>query len=200
METAENIEQEIDNEIEENQIDTQVVGKKKWYVIHTYSGHENKVKNNLLRRSGSMGMGNRIFQVEVPEEKVIEIRDGKRVERPRKIFPGYVIVEMILDDDSWHVVRNTPGVTSFVGSSSKPIPLSDREVRKILKRSTSGKTRVQIDLKIGDHIKVISGPFTDFDGDIIEISPERGKLKVSVSIFGRPTPVELEFAQVSKVK
>jgi transcriptional antiterminator NusG len=181
-------------------ITTQTIAKKRWYVVHTYSGHEGKVKSNLLRRVESMGMENRIFQVEVPEEKVIEIKDGKRVEKPKKIFPGYVLVEMILDEESWHAVRNTPGVTSFVGASSKPVPLLDKEVRRILRRSTSGKTRVQIDLKIGDHIKVISGPFTDFSGDIIEISPERGKLKVSVSIFGRPTPVELEFSQVTKAK
>lgn len=198
MESIENTENIEATEVKG--VNTQTVGKKRWYVIHTYSGHENKVKSNLLRRLGSMGVENRIFQVEVPEEKVIEIKDGKRVERPKKIFPGYVLVEMILDDDSWHVVRNTPGVTSFVGASNKPIPLMDREVRKVLKRSTSGKTRVQIDLKIGDHVKVISGPFTDFSGDIIEVSPERGKLKVSVSIFGRPTPVELEFGQVSKAK
>ncbi|MFN8673860.1 MAG: transcription termination/antitermination protein NusG [Candidatus Sericytochromatia bacterium] len=199
MDTTENI--DINEEtLEEVGVDTKAVAKKRWYVIHTYSGHENKVKSNILRRLGTMGMENRIFQVEVPEEKVIEIRDGKRVERPKKIFPGYVLVEMILDDDSWHVVRNTPGVTSFVGASSKPVPLMDREVRKILKRSTSGKSRVQIDLKVGDHIKVINGPFTDFNGDIIEVSPERGKLKVSVSIFGRPTPVELDFSQVTKAK
>lgn len=181
-------------------LNNQTVARKRWYVVHTYSGHESKVKNNLLRRVESMGMENRIFQVEVPEEKVIEIKDGKRLEKPKKIFPGYVLVEMILDEDAWHAVRNTPGVTSFVGAGNKPVPLMDREVRRILRRSTSGKTRVQIDLKVGDHIKVINGPFTDFSGDIIEISPERGKLKVSVSIFGRPTPVELEFGQVSKVK
>lgn len=172
---------------------------KRWYVVHTYSGHENKVKKDLMSRIESLNMENRIFQIEVPEEKVIEIKDGKRVEKPRKIFPGYVLVEMILDDESWTVVRNTPGVTSFVGAGAKPVPLNEREVRKILRRSTSGKTRVQIDLKIGEHVKVISGPFADFSGEILEISPERGKLKVSVSIFGRPTPVELEFAQVTKV-
>jgi transcriptional antiterminator NusG len=172
---------------------------KRWYVVHTYSGHENKVKKDLMSRIESLSMENAIFQIEVPEEKVIEIKDGKRVEKPRKLFPGYVLVEMILDDESWTVVRNTPGVTSFVGAGAKPVPLNEREVRKILRRTTSGKTRVQIDLKVGEHVKVISGPFADFSGEILEISPERGKLKVSVSIFGRPTPVELEFAQVTKV-
>lgn len=175
------------------------VKTKRWYVVNTYSGHENKVKKDLMSRIEALNMENSIFQIEVPEEKVIEIKDGKRVEKPRKIFPGYVLVEMILDEESWRVVRNTPGVTSFVGAGSKPVPLGEREVRKILRRSTSGKTRVQIDLRIGEHVKVISGPFADFSGEILEISPERGKLKVSVSIFGRPTPVELEFGQVTKV-
>lgn len=175
------------------------VKTKRWYVVNTYSGHENKVKKDLMSRIEALNMENSIFQIEVPEEKVIEIKDGKRVEKPRKIFPGYVLVEMILDEEAWRVVRNTPGVTSFVGAGSKPVPLSEREVRKILRRSTSGKTRVQIDLRIGEHVKVISGPFADFSGEILEISPERGKLKVSVSIFGRPTPVELEFGQVTKV-
>jgi len=171
---------------------------RKWYVVNTYSGYEDKVRENILRRSETMGMTDRIFHVEVPEETVVEIKDGKRVEKPRKVFPGYVLVEMDLDEDSWHVVRNTPGVTSFVGSASKPTPLSDREVRKIFKRAAT-KAKIQIDLHVGEHVKVIGGPFADFSGDIIEINPEKGKLKVSVSIFGRATPVELEFAQVQKV-
>jgi len=200
LSSPENNVEEIVDESSAVNTNNQLVAKKRWYVVNTYSGHESKVKSNLLRRVESMGMENRIFQVEVPEEKVIEIKDGKRVEKAKKIFPGYILVEMILDEESWHAVRNTPGVTSFVGASSKPVPLMDKEVRRILRRSTSGKTRVQIDLKVGDHVKVIQGPFTDFSGDIIEISPERGKLKVSVSIFGRPTPVELEFPQVNKVK
>ena len=200
MSSPENSVEEIVDESSAVNPNNQVIAKKRWYVVNTYSGHEGKVKSNLLRRVESMGMENRIFQVEVPEEKVIEIKDGKRVEKAKKIFPGYILVEMILDEESWHAVRNTPGVTSFVGASNKPVPLMDKEVRRILRRSTSGKTRVQIDLKVGDHVKVIQGPFTDFSGDIIEISPERGKLKVSVSIFGRPTPVELEFPQVNKVK
>lgn len=184
----------------ENNSDNQKYTKgKRWYVVHTYSGHENKVKENLLRRVESMKMENSIFQVEVPEEKVIELKDGKRVERPKKIFPGYVLVEMILSDESWHAVRNTPGVTSFVGAGNKPVALMDREVRKILKRSTSGRTRVQIDLHVGETVRVISGPFADFTGNILEINPEKGKLKVSVLIFGRATPVELEFSQVSKM-
>ncbi|MEB3285561.1 MAG: transcription termination/antitermination protein NusG [Candidatus Sericytochromatia bacterium] len=171
---------------------------KKWYVINTYSGYEDKVKENLLRRVETMNLTDRVFHVEVPEETVVEIKDGKRVEKPRKVFPGYVLVEMDLDEESWHVVRSTPGVTSFVGSSAKPVPLQEREVRKIFRRAAS-KQKVQIDLHMGEHVKVISGPFAEFSGEIIEINPERGKLKVSVSIFGRATPVELEFSQVAKV-
>jgi transcriptional antiterminator NusG len=194
-----------DNSKEENLNDEdneakKLIGKKKWYVINTYAGHELKVKNNILRRVETMNLDNRVFQIEIPEEKVMEIKDGKRLEKPRKIFPGYILVEAILDDEVWYLLRNTPGVTSFVGIKGKPTPLSDNEVRKILKRSASGKAKVKIDLKIGDNVKVISGPFADFSGDIIEISPERGKIKVSVSIFGRPTPVELDFGQVSKNK
>lgn len=172
---------------------------KRWYVINTYSGHEGKVKQNLLRRSESMGLDNRIFNIEVPEEKVIELKDGKRSEKTKKIFPGYVLVEMILDDESWHVVRNTPGVTSFVGAGAKPVPLSPREVKKILKRASSRKARIEFDYKLNDEVKINSGPFQDFNGRIIEVSPERGKVKVSVSIFGRSTPVELEFGQINKV-
>jgi transcriptional antiterminator NusG len=208
--TAENNVEEIEDKIEDTSNENKnenlddeakkVVGKKKWYVINTYSGHELKVKNNILRRIETMNLDNRIFQIEIPEEKVMEIKDGKRIEKPRKIFPGYILVEAILDDEVWYLLRNTPGVTSFVGIKSKPTPLSDHEVKKILKRSASGKAKVKIDIKIGDNVKVISGPFADFNGDIIEISPERGKLKVSVSIFGRPTPVELDFGQVSKNK
>ena len=182
---------------------------RKWYVVNTYSGYEDKVRENILRRTDSMGMSDRIFHVEVPEEMVVEIKDGKRVEKPRKVFPGYVLVEMeefnikeARSNDAWHVVRNTPGVTSFVGTHTKegdrPTPLSDREVRKIFKRAAT-KAKIQIDLHVGEHVKGIGGPFADFSGDIIEINPEKGKLKVSVSIFGRATPVELEFAQVQKV-
>jgi transcriptional antiterminator NusG len=171
---------------------------KKWYVIHTYSGYEDKVRANLMRRVESMNLADRVFHVEVPEEPYVEIKDGKRLEKTRKVFPGYVLVEMEMDDESWHVVRNTPGVTSFVGSATKPTPLPESQVRKIFRRAVA-KQKVQIDLKVGEHVKVISGPFADFSGDIIEINPERGKLKVSVSIFGRATPVELDFAQVAKV-
>jgi transcription termination/antitermination protein NusG len=171
---------------------------KRWYVINTYSGHENKVKQNLLSRIKTMGMDNRIFNIEVPEEKVIELKDGKRSEKTKKLFPGYVIVEMIMDDESWLAVRNTPGVTSFVGASNQPVPLSQREVKKILKRASSRKARIEFDYKVGEEVKINNGPFQDFNGKIIEVNPEQGKVKVSVSIFGRSTPVELRFDQISK--
>jgi transcriptional antiterminator NusG len=176
---------------------TEIQGKR-WYVINTYSGHEGKVKQNLMRRAESMAMENRIFNIEVPEEKVIELKDGKRTEKTKKIFPGYVLVEMILDDESWRVVRDTPGVTSFVGAGSRPVPLSPREVKRILKRASSRKARIEFDYKVNDEVKITSGPFQDFNGKILEVSPERGKVKVSVSIFGRSTPVELEFGQIQK--
>ncbi len=171
---------------------------KRWYVINTYSGHESKVKQNLLSRAKSMGMDNRIFNIEVPEEKVIELKDGKRSEKTKKIFPGYVLVEMIMDDESWLAVRNTPGVTSFVGASNQPSPLSQREVKKILKRASSRKARIEFDYKVGEEVKINNGPFQDFNGKIIEVNPEQGKVKVSVSIFGRSTPVELRFDQINK--
>ncbi|MEB3299055.1 MAG: transcription termination/antitermination protein NusG [Candidatus Sericytochromatia bacterium] len=180
---------------------------RKWFVINTYSGYEERVRENLIRRVESMGMEDRIFHVEVPEEMVVDYKDGKRIERPRKVFPGYVLVEMSvaagkIDDEAWHVVRNTPGVTSFVGSSSgavsKPTPLSPSEVRKIFRRSAQ-KARAQVDFEAGDHVKVIGGPFADFAGDIVEVSHERGKVKVTVPVFGRLTPVELEFSQIQKV-
>ena len=169
-----------------------------WYVVHSYAGYENRVKQNLETRLVSLNAEESIFQIEVPMEEAIEVKNGQRKKVKRNKFPGYVLVEMELDDESWHVVRSTPGVTSFVGSASKPTPLLDREVNKIFRRATA-KQKIQIDLHVGEHIKVISGPFADFAGEIIEVNPERGKLKVSVSIFGRATPVELDFAQVAKV-
>lgn len=173
--------------------------EKNWYVIHTYSGYENKVKANLERRVESMGMSDKIFRVLVPMEDEIEIKDGKRKLTKKKIYPGYVLVEMIMTDDSWYVVRNTPGVTGFVGSGSKPLPLQEKEVAGILRHLGFDEPRHKVDFSVGDHIKVIRGPFENFDGLIEEINPERGKVKVLVSMFGRETPVELEFGQVERV-
>mgnify|MGYP001157632878 FL=1 len=169
-----------------------------WYVVHTYSGYENKVKTNLERRVESMGMQDKIFRVLVPTEEEIDFRDGKKKIVTRKIFPGYVLVEMIMADDSWYVVRNTPGVTGFVGSGNKPIPLDEAEVRAILHGMEEEEARPKVAFEVGDPVRVISGPFVNFTGVIDEVNLERGKLRVVVSMFGRETPVELEFNQVEK--
>ena len=169
-----------------------------WYVVHTYSGYENKVKTNLERRVESMGMQDKIFRVLIPTEEEIDFRDGKKRIVTRKIFPGYVLVEMIMQDDSWYVVRNTPGVTGFVGSGNRPIPLDEAEVRAILHGMEEEEARPKVAFDVGDPVRVVSGPFVNFTGVIDEVNLERGKLRVIVSMFGRETPVELEFHQVEK--
>jgi transcription termination/antitermination factor NusG len=171
---------------------------KDWYVIHTYSGYENKVKANLERRVESMGMEDKIFRVFVPTEEEIEFKDGKKKITRKKVFPGYVLVEMVMSDDSWYVVRNTPGVTGFVGSGNKPIPLAPEEVKAILKQLGFDEAKPKVAFSVGDVVRVISGPFENFDGRIEEVNVERGKLRVSISMFGRETPVELDFEQVEK--
>ncbi|MDR3288255.1 MAG: transcription termination/antitermination protein NusG [Peptococcaceae bacterium] len=173
--------------------------EKSWYVIHTYSGYENKVKTNLEKRVESMNMEDKIFRVLVPMEDEIEIKNGKKKVAKRKIFPGYVLVEMEITDDSWYVVRNTPGVTGFVGTGSKPIPLLEREVLSILRQMGMEEVRTKIDVAVGQSVKIITGPFKDFIGAVKEILEDRGKLRVSVSMFGRDTPVELEYGQVEKL-
>ena len=176
--------------------------RKKWYVVHTYSGYENKVKANLERRIHSMNMQDKIFRVLVPMEDEVEFKDGKRKITPKKVFPGYVLVEMDMDDSSWYVVRNTSGVTGFVGSpgsGEKPIPLQEKEVKTILKQMGIETPKLKIDFKKGDRVKVTSGPFFDFTGLIDEIAPEKEKVRALISIFGRETPVELEFYQIEKV-
>jgi len=172
---------------------------KRWYVIHTYSGYENKVKTNLEHRIQSTGMQERIFQVVIPTEDVMEIRGGKKQITQRRVFPGYVLVQMDLDDDSWYVVRNTPGVTGFVGSSAKPTPLSDQEVTNIIEKTTYEKPKPKTEFEEGQSVRVIEGPLADFTGTIAEINVDQNKLKVLVSIFGRETPVELTFNQVAKL-
>ena len=169
-----------------------------WYVVHTYSGYENKVKANLERRVASMAMEDHIFRVLVPMEEEYEYKDGKRKLTKKKVYPGYVMVEMIMTDDSWYVVRNTPGVTGFVGPGSKPIPLQQKEVDLILRHMGVDEPRPKMDFNIGEPVRVIRGPFENFSGVIEEINPERGKLRVLVSMFGRETPVELEYNQVEK--
>jgi len=176
-----------------------------WYVVHTYAGYENKVKSNLESRIASMNMEDRIFECVIPMEDVIEFKGGKRVTVQKKVFPGYLLVRCELDDDSWRVVRNTPGVTGFVGLGAKPTPLSRKEVENILQVQPSGaegtpkKARHRAMFEIGESVRVREGPFADFTGTIAEINDDQMKLKVLVNIFGRETPVELEFSQVAKL-
>jgi transcriptional antiterminator NusG len=172
---------------------------KNWYVIHTYSGYENKVKANLERRVESMAMEDKIFRVLVPMEDEVEFKDGKKKITKKKVFPGYVLVEMTMSDDSWYVVRNTPGVTGFVGSGTKPIPLHEAEVKSILHQMGIEEQKPKIDYELGESVKVTGGPFQNFAGVIDEIHADKGKLRVLVSMFGRETPVELDFSQIEKL-
>jgi transcriptional antiterminator NusG len=172
---------------------------REWFVIHTYSGYENKVKTNLEHRIESMGVRDKIFQVVIPTEEEIEIKDGQRRTVQKKVFPGYVLVEMLMSDDSWYVVRNTPGVTGFVGMGNKPTPLQDTEVKQILRQMKTEAPKVKVSFSKGERVKVVDGPFTDFIGVVDDISPEKGKVRVLVSFFGRETPVELDFLQVSRI-
>jgi transcriptional antiterminator NusG len=178
----------------------------RWYVIHTYSGYEKKVKTNLEHRIESMGMSDKIFQVVVPSETTIEIRNGKREPVERKMFPGYVLVNMIelqegdrASNEAWFVVRNTPGVTSFVGADNRPIALQEREVKSILKQTEAEAPKVKPTFTRGQNVRIIDGPFAEFIGVVDEVSTERNKVKVLVSFFGRETPVELDFLQVEKL-
>jgi transcriptional antiterminator NusG len=172
----------------------------KWYVVHTYSGYENKVKANLQRRITSLNMQDKIFQVLVPTEEEVEFKDGKKKTVLRKIYPGYVLVEMIMTDDSWYVVRNTSGVTGFVGPGVKPTPLPDEEVKKILRMmGMEAPVKVKMDLRVGQLIRVTQGPFKDFHGAIEEVNLDKEKVRVLISFLGRETPVELEFSQIEKM-
>src|SRR5882757_3115808 len=160
-----------------------------WYVIHAYSGHEEKVKKNLEKRIESMDMQDKILEVFVPMEDEIEIKDGKRRHVQKRIFPGYVLVKMIMSDESWYVVRNTPGVTSFVGSGNKPVPLQEKEIKSIQKQIKAEAPKVRVEYQVGENVRVIDGPFSDFHGKVDEINADKGKLKVLVNMFGRETPV-----------
>ncbi len=174
---------------------------KKWYVVHTYAGSENKVKENIESAARADGLDERISQILIPTEEVVEIRDGKRSISKQKIFPSYIIVEMEYDDDTWALIKNTPGVTGFVGTGRNPIPLSPDEVENIQAHmtATEDRPRPKIVFEIGETVKVIEGPFYNFTGYVAEINEERGRLKVMVDILGRSTPVELDFLQVEKV-
>ena len=173
--------------------------QKRWYIVHTYSGYENKVKVNLEKRIEYTNMGDKIFRIEVPQKTVVQMKGGKKQEKEEKVFPGYVLVEMIMDEDSWYVVRHTSGVTKFVGSVKKPIPVKESEIKRILHRTSSQVEKVELDVKPGDKVRIISGPFADFDADIIEVYTDKSKLRANVSIFGRETPVELEYKQINKL-
>jgi transcriptional antiterminator NusG len=173
---------------------------KRWYVVNTYSGYENKVKTNLERRIASLGMEDKIFRIVIPVDYRLRLKDGKRETIAERVFPGYVLVEMVLDDESWHVVRGTPGVIGFVGSGGKPIPLTDAEVSLVLKRIGEDEAKAQIKVEIGQSVKVIEGPFEGFVGKVEQVNPDRQTVKVRLSMFGgRDIPVELDFLQVEKI-
>ncbi len=169
-----------------------------WYVLHTYSGYENKVKRSIEHRVDALDLGDRVYEVVVPTHDEIEIRSGQRFTVPRKVFPGYVLVRMEMDDDTWYALRNTPGVTGFVNVNNKPVPLSDGEVQAILKGMTAEAPKVKMSFQLGDTVRITDGPFADFRGEIDEINQEKGKIKVLVSFFGRETPVELDFLQAER--
>ena len=173
--------------------------EKKWYVIHTYSGYEEAVAKALKQRIESFGMEDKIFNVIVPKEKKIKIKNGKKRVVEEKIYPGYVLVEMIVTDDSWYVVRNTPNVTGFVGSGTTPVPVSKEEIENLKKRISAEAPQYKIDVKVGDLVRIIDGPFKDFEGKVSEIDEERGKIKVLINMFGRDTPVELDSLQIKKL-
>jgi transcription termination/antitermination protein NusG len=177
----------------------QVPEQRSWYVIHTYSGYEDAVARNLKQRIESLGMEDKIFNVVVPKEKKIKIKNGKRKIVEEKIYPGYVLVEMVVTDDSWYVVRNTPNVTGFIGSGTTPIPVAQNEIQYLQKRMGMETPHYEIEVVPGDNVKIVDGPFKDFDGQVSEVDRERGKIKVLVNMFGRDTPVELDSLQIQKL-
>ena len=172
---------------------------RRWFVVHTYSGYENRVKANLEHRIKSMDMGSKIFQLVVPTQDAIEVKGGQRRTVARKVFPGYILVQMLMDESSWYVVRNTQGVTGFVGTGAEPTPLDEREVAQILKQMTAETPRVKVGFTQGQSVRIVDGPFTDFVGTVDAINKEKGKVRVLVSFFGRETPVELDFLQVERL-
>jgi transcription termination/antitermination protein NusG len=170
----------------------------KWYVLHTYSGYENKVKKSIENRVEALDLHERVFEIVVPTQEEIEIRGGQRHTVQRKVFPGYVLVRMQMDDETWYALRNTPGVTGFVNTNNKPVPLAEGDVDKILKGMAAEAPKVKMSFQLGDTVRIIDGPFADFRGEIDEINNEKGKIKVLVSFFGRETPVELDFLQAER--
>lgn len=174
-------------------------GARNWYAIHTYAGYENAVMRNLRQRIDSLGMNDKIFDVIVPTEKKIKIKGGKRVEVEEKIYPGYILVDMIVTDDSWYVVRNTPRVTGFVGAGVNPVPVSQEEIDMLFSRMSGDNVKHNIDLEVGEPVLITDGPFKELEGKVLELDHEKGKVRVLVSMFGRETPVELDFLQVKKI-
>lgn len=190
--------EEISEELEpEGEAEEEEDGRA-WYVVHCYSGYENKVRHNLEQRIETMGMKDKIFDIVVPTEEEIEVKEGKRRTVERRVFPGYILVNMILSEESWYVVRNTPGVTGFVGMGNQPTPLRPEEVTQIIKRMEAEAPRIKVTFKPGERVRIIDGPFNDFRGTVSEIDMERAKVRVMVNFFGRETPVELDFLQVEK--
>ncbi len=187
------------NLVEENETQPEEDEDRAWFVIHCYSGYENKVRHNLEQRIESMGMKDEIFDVVIPTQEEIEVRDGKRRSIERHVFPGYVLVNMKMSEESWYVVRNTPGVTGFVGMGDEPIPLRPEEVSQILRRMEAEAPTIKVTYKIGEKVRIIDGPFNDFHGTVDDIDMDRSKVRVMVNFFGRSTPVELDFLQVEKV-
>ncbi len=196
QEVAPGVREEEASEVKEEAADQE---GRLWYVIHSYSGYENKVKKNLDSRIESMGMQDYIFEVVVPTEEVVELREGSRRTVERRVFPGYILVDMIMTDESWFVVRNTPGVTGFVGAGGQPTPLRTEEAEEILKRMEEEAPKVEVSFRVGDAVRIVDGPFTDFLGTVDSLDVDKGKVRILVSFFGRETPVELDFLQVEKV-
>ncbi len=172
--------------------------QKHWYVVHCYSGHEYKVRHAIEQRIESMGMTDKIFDVIVPTEEEIEVKDGKRRTIERRVFPGYILVEMKMDEDSWYVIRNTPGVTGFVGMGNEPTPLRQEEVKQIMDRMSDESPKIKVTFKIGQRVRIVDGPFNDFIGEVADIDVDKSKVRVMVNFFGRETPVELDFLEVEK--
>ena len=189
----------IENQPENNITKQDSSAGRNWYAIHTYAGYENAVVRNLMQRIESLNMKDLIFDVVVPTEKKIKIKGGKRVEELEKIYPGYILVDMIVTDDSWYVVRNTPRVTGFVGAGVNPVPVSETEMAELTRRMTEDITKHDVDLQIDEAVIIIDGPFKDTEGKVIEVDEKSGKVKVLVSMFGRETPVELDFLQVNRI-
>jgi len=188
-----------ESDVEDLNLDQEPDDDRAWFVVHCYSGYENKVRHNLEQRIESMGMKDKVFDVVIPTQEEIEVRDGKRRSIERHVFPGYVLVNMVMSEESWYVVRNTPGVTGFVGMGNNPIPLRPEEVSQILRRMEAEAPTIKVTYKAGETVRIIDGPFNDFHGTVDEIDMERSKVRIMVNFFGRSTPVELDFLQVEKV-